>query len=345
MKNSPTPQIPPLTKRGQGEFSDPHLNPDLLSPAVAKIPTRNGYGDALVTLGEQNHNIVVLTGDLAESTRAHLFQKKFPERFIECGVAEQNMMGVAAGLALAGKIPFVSSYAVFVPGRNWDQLRVSVCYSNANVKIAGAHAGISVGPDGATHQALEDLAITRVLPNLTIVVPCDYEETRKCTIAMANTVGPCYFRFAREKTPVITTADTPFEIGRSYICRVGSDITLAACGPLLHEALLAAHELAKEDIDAEVINCHTLKPFDEDTLVTSIKKTKACVTIEEHQIIGGLHGAVCETLGRRYPAPVEAIGMPNSFGESGEPDQLLEKYGMKTQNIVEAAKKAIARKK
>lgn len=321
-----------------------HLNPQVLFPTVEKIPTRNGYGDALVELGEKNPDIMVLTGDLAESTRAHLFQKKFPERFLECGVAEQNMMGVAAGLALAGKIPFVSSYAVFVPGRNWDQLRVSVCYSRANVKVAGAHAGISVGPDGATHQALEDVAITRVLPNLVVIVPCDYEETRKCTHAVAAYDGPCYFRFAREKTPVITTKDTPFQIGKAIVCREGADVTIAACGPLLHEALLAAETLERDGIEAEVLNCHTLKPFDEKTLTASVKKTGACVTVEEHQIIGGLHGAVCETLARNAPAPVEAIGMQNTFGESGEPDELLTKYGMRAKDIVAAAKRAISRK-
>ncbi|MFA5935637.1 MAG: transketolase C-terminal domain-containing protein [Patescibacteria group bacterium] len=321
-----------------------HLNPHALLPTVEKVPTRNGYGDGLVELGKENPDIFVLTGDLAESTRAHLFQKAYPERFIECGVAEQNMMGVAAGLAFAGKIPFVSSYAVFVPGRNWDQLRVSVCYGNANVKVAGAHSGISVGPDGATHQALEDIAITRVLPNIVVVVPCDYEETRKCTHALATHVGPAYFRFAREKTPTITTKDTPFQIGKTDVYREGKDVTIAACGPLLHEALLAAEELTKYDIEAEVLNCHTLKPFDEDTLAASVKKTGACVTVEEHQIIGGLHGAVAETLGRREPAPIEAIGMQNTFGESGEPEELLAKYGMKAKDIVAAAKKAIARK-
>ncbi len=322
----------------------PSLNPNLLSPTAERIPTRNGYGDALVELGAVDSNVVVLTGDLAESTRANLFEKKFPERFLECGIAEQNMMGVAAGLALAGKVPFVSSYAVFVPGRNWDQLRVSVCYGNANVKVAGAHAGISVGPDGATHQALEDLAITRVLPNLVVIVPCDYEETRKCTLAVAKYVGPCYFRFAREKTLVMTTKETPFEIGKAYVCREGKDVTIAACGPLLAEALVAAEELRAAGIEAEVLNCHTLKPFDETTLVKSVKKTGACVTVEEHQIIGGLHGAVCETLGRNCPAPVEAVGMPNSFGESGEPEELLAKYGMKAKDVVAAVKKVVKRK-
>lgn len=323
---------------------NPFLNPKVLAKDVEQVPTRNGYGDGLVELGKEDERVVVLTGDLAESTRAHLFQKAYPKRFFECGVAEQNMMGVAAGLALSGKIPFVSSYAVFVPGRNWDQLRVSVCYSNANVKVAGAHAGISVGPDGATHQALEDLAITRVLPNLTVVVPCDYHETKKATKALAKLVGPAYFRFTREKTPIITTKKTPFKIGEALVMREGKDVTIAACGPLVHQALVAAAMLAKQKISCEVLNCHTLKPFDEKTLVKSVKKTGACITVEEHQITGGLAGAVAETLGRLMPVPIENIGMPNSFGESGEPNELLEKYGMTAKHIIKAVEKIMKRK-
>ena len=322
----------------------PLLNPKLFDADVEQIPTRNGYGDALVELGDTNPNVMVLTGDLSESTRANGFQKKYPKRFVECGVAEQNMMGVAAGLALSGKIPFVSSYAVFVPGRNWDQFRVSVCYTEANVKVAGAHAGISVGPDGATHQALEDIAITRVLPNLTVVVPCDYQETKKATIALAEMVGPAYFRFAREKTPVITTEKTPFEIGKAIVLQEGKDVTIAGCGPLLFEALVAAKQLESDGISCEIINCHTLKPFDEATLVKSVKKTGCCVTVEEHQITGGLAGAVSETLGRNHPVPIENIGMPNHFGESGEPKELLEKYGMTAKYIVAAVKKVMKRK-
>lgn len=322
-----------------------NLNPSLFDKDVEQIPTRNGYGDGVVECGLKNPDVVVLTGDLAESTRANLFREQFPERFIECGVAEQNMMGVAAGLALAGKIPFVSSYAVFVPGRNWDQLRISVCYANANVKVAGAHAGISVGPDGATHQGLEDIALTRVLPNLTVVVPCDYEETKKCTLALTKMKGPAYFRFAREKTPIITTKKTPFKIGENYLCAEGTDVTIAACGPLLYEALVAAKELNAKNISAEVINCHTIKPFDEATLIESVKKTGCCVTVEEHQITGGLNGVVSETLGRQYPVPIEAIGMPDSFGESGPPDELLKKYGMKAKDIVNVAQHVVKRKK
>lgn len=320
------------------------LNPYLYDKNVEKIPTRNGYGDGLLLLGRQSNNVVVLTGDLAESTRVETFQENFPDQFIECGIGEQNMMSVAAGLALAGKIPFVSSYAVFVPGRSWDQLRVSVCYGNANVKIAGAHAGISVGPDGATHQALEDIAITRVLPNLTVIVPCDYEQTKKCTIAVAKYKGPVYFRFARAATPVITTTKTPFVIGTHQVFTEGKDITIAACGPLVYEALIAAKALKKKGISAEVLNCHTIKPFDEKTLLKSVQKTRRCITVEEHQITGGLFGAVSEVLARKYPIPIEPVGMPDSFGESGEPEELLKKYGMKSEQIIKAAQRLMKRK-
>ncbi|MDP2720961.1 MAG: transketolase family protein [bacterium] len=320
------------------------LNPKLFDPEVEQVPTRNGYGEGVVVLGEKNPDVVVLTGDLSESTRANMFEEKFPERFIECGVAEQNMMGIAAGLALSGKIPFVSSYAVFVPGRCWDQLRVSVCYSKANVKVAGAHAGISVGPDGATHQALEDVATVRVLPNIVVVVPCDSIETRKVTIAAGEHVGPFYFRYTREKTPVITTEETPFKIGKAEIFREGEDVTIVACGPLVYQALVAAEELEKEGVKAEVINNHTIKPIDKLTLASSAKKTGAVVTVEEHQINGGLGGAVAEVLAENYPVPMERIGMPDTFGESGEPNQLLEKYGMSVKKIKEAVKTVMKRK-
>ncbi len=320
------------------------LSPYWMYPTVEKKPTRDGYGQALLELGENNPDVVVLTADLAESTRALPFGQKYPDRFVECGVAEQNMMGVAAGLALAGKIPFVSSYAVFSPGRNWDQLRVSVCYSKANVKIAGAHTGVSVGPDGATHQALEDLAITRALPGLIVVAPCDAEETRKCALAAAAHQGPVYFRFAREKTPVMTVKETPFELGKAYVCREGYDVTLVACGPLLHAALMAAEKLAARGIEAEVVNCHTLKPLDTKTLFASFKKTRCAVTVEEHQTTGGLFGAVAEACGRGFPIPLESVGMPDSFGESGDPDQLLAKFGMTQNHVVKSALNAIKRK-
>ncbi len=310
---------------------------------LEQIPTRNGYGEGLVEAGEKNKNVVVLCADLTESTRSLAFQEKFPERFVEVGVAEQNMAGLAVGMAYAGKIPFISSYAVFSPGRNWDQIRVNVCYNNANVKIAGAHAGISVGPDGATHQALEDIAITRVLPNMTVVVPCDYLETKKATLAVAESKGPLYLRFAREKTPVFTTTKTPFKIGRAEIFREGKDVSVVACGPLVHETLLAAEELKKE-ISVEVINSHTIKPLDKKTIVASVKKTGCVVTVEEHQITGGLGGAVAECLAENYPVPMERVGMPDSFGESGEPQELLAKYGMTKDDIIKKIKKVLKRK-
>ena len=320
------------------------LNTKLFDPEVEQVPTRDGYGQGVVALGEKNPNVVVLTGDLSESTRANMFEEKFPERFIECGVAEQNMMGIAAGLALSGKIPFVSSYAVFVPGRCWDQLRVSVCYSKANVKVAGAHSGISVGPDGATHQALEDIASVRVLPNIVVEVPCDAIEAKKTTIAIGEYTGPAYFRFHREKTPVITTQDSPFKIGKAEVFREGTDVTIVACGPLVYQALVAAKELEKEGIKAEVINNHTIKPIDKLTLASSAKKTGAVVTVEEHQINGGLGGAVAEVLAENFPVPMERIGMPDTFGESGQPNQLLEKYGMSVKKIKEAVYSVIKRK-
>ncbi len=311
----------------------------MLDAAGVAVPT----ADALLELGT-DERIVVMTADLAESTRTQAFREKFPERFIECGVSEQNMVGMAAGLALSGKIPFVSSYATFMPGRTWDQVRVSVCYSNTNVKLAGAHAGLSVGPDGATHQALEDIAITRVLPNLVVIVPCDYHETKQATLAIAGMEGPAYVRFTREKTPLILAEDAPFIIGKHAILRSGSDVTLVACGPLVYETLVAAQLLQERGIEAEVINASTLKPFDEKTLLKSLKKTGCAVTIEEHQIHGGLFGAVSEILARELPTPVEPVAMPDSFGESGEPAELLQAYGLTSAAIVKAAKQAIKRK-
>ncbi|KKU02873.1 MAG: Transketolase central region [Microgenomates group bacterium GW2011_GWC1_47_20] len=327
------------------------LNPKLFDKDVEMVPTRDGYGEGLVELGAGSQEIVVLTGDLKESTRVEEFAKKFPERFIECGVAEQNMMGIAAGLAAAGKIPFVSSYAVFSPGRNWDQLRVSVAYSGLNVKIAGAHTGVSVGPDGATHQALEDIAITRVLPNMTVVVPCDYWETKKATLAAAETNGPVYFRFTREKTPVITIPETPFKIGRAEVLweanAQGETLCAAivACGPLVYQALVAARELEKEEIGVTVVNNHSIKPMDVATIMRVARDCRAVVTVEEHQVMGGMGSAVAEILVKNYPVPMEMIGMQDTFGESGQPEELLEKYGMSVVKIKEAVKKVISRKR
>lgn len=308
-------------------------------------PTRFGYGDGLVELGKENPNVVALCADLTDSTRTGEFRKAFPERFIEVGIAEQNMMSMAAGLSLVGKIPFISTYAVFCPGRNWDQLRVSVAYNNANVKFTGAHSGVSVGPDGATHQALEDIALTRCLPNVTVLAPCDYLETKKATIAAGRMEGPVYLRFAREATSVFTADDTPFEIGKANIFREGNDVTIVACGPLVYEALLAAEELSKENISIQVIDNHTIKPLDEETIIRAAEKTGAIVTAEDHQVMGGMGSAVVETLARNFPVPVEMIGAQNRFGESGSPDELMKLFGLTMEDIIKAARKVLKRKK
>jgi len=321
-----------------------HLNPNLHKKNIEMIPTRNGYGDGLVEAGKRDKDVVAITADLAESTRSDRFQKIFPDRFFDCGVAEQNMMGVAAGLAREGKIPFVSSYAVFSPGRNWDQLRTNVCYNDVPVKIAGSHTGISVGPDGATHQGLEDIALTRVLPNLIVIAPCDYLETKKATLAAAKLKKPIYIRFTRHKTAVITTRRTPFKIGKAEVFQPGDDVSIVATGPLVYEALLVAKKLAKEKISVEVINSHTIKPLDEKTIISSAKKTGCVVTVEEHQINAGAGSAVMECLAENYPVPVERVGMPDAFGESGKPDELLKKYGLCCEGIEAAIKKVIKRK-
>ncbi len=311
---------------------------------VEKVPSRDGYGKGLVELGEKNKEVVVLCADLTESTRSNWFKEKFPQRFFEIGVAEQNMMGIAAGLALEGKIPFVSSYAVFSPGRNWDQLRVSVCYTQANVKIGGMHAGISVGPDGATHQALEDIAITRVLPNLKVVVPCDWVQGKKATIAAGEAKGPYYLRFGREKVPVVTSEKTPFEIGQADIYTEGSDVAIIACGAMVYESLLACKELEKFGISAMVVNCHTVKPIDRETIAKAARKCGAVVTAEEHQINGGMGSAVLEVLAEDYPVKSKRVGMMDAFGESGTPDELLKKYGMYSGKIIEACQQVVKRR-
>jgi len=330
------------------------LNPDLFDDDVAQAPTRDGYGEGLVAAGEANANVVALCADLVESTRVEAFAKKFPERFFEMGVAEQNMATVAAGLGITGKIPFISSYATFSPGRNWEQIRTTIAYGNANVKIAGHHAGISVGPDGATHQATEDIATMRAMPNIKIFVPCDVIEARKATLAAARVWGPIYLRFQRERTPVMTTDEMPFIPGKAEIFWLpgnGSsraarpDVLIIGCGGLLYNALLAARELEKEKIGVVVLNVHTIKPLDEKTIVELAKKCGAVVTIEEHQVHGGLGGVVAETLAKHAPTPIEFIGMQDMFGESGAPAALIEKYGMGVKDIKAAVKRAIRRKR
>lgn len=322
------------------------LSKKILAKNIAMVTTRRGYGEGLVAVAETNAKLVVLCCDLTESTNSHWFAEKWPERFIEVGVAEQNMAGLAAGMALTGFIPWMSSYSVFSPGRNWDQIRVSVCYTNANVKIAGAHAGMNVGPDGATHQALEDIAIMRVLPNITVVVPADAIETKKAVMALSAMKGPAYLRFARSESPVFTTDKSPFTIGQAEILTSGDDVTIVGCGPLLYKALQAADILEKKHkIKAEVINSHTIKPLDGQTIAKSARKTRAIVTVEEHQIYGGLGSAVAEYLSAHYPVPMQFVGMPDSFGESGAPEELLNKYGMSVERIIEAALQTIKMKK
>lgn len=310
---------------------------------------RDGFGEGIVLAGEENKNVVVLSADLVESTRLSDFKNLFPERFFELGVAEQNLAAVAAGFGISGKIPFIASYAVFSPGRNWEQIRTTVCLNDSNVKIAGHHAGLSVGPDGASHQALEDLALARVLPNLRVIIPCDALEARRATLAASKIHGPVYLRFARAATPVITSSETPFNPGSSYLLwesglRAKSEVALIGAGPILYEALLAAHELEVEKIPVSVLNLHTLKPLDESAILELAKKSKAVVTIEEHQISGGLGSAISELLSKRYPVPMEFVGVNDSFGESGRPDELIKKYGLDSRSIIKAVKKVLKRK-
>lgn len=320
------------------------LKRNTLSKDVDMIATRDAYGAGLVEVGEKNKDVVVLTADLGDSTKASKFQAKFPERYIQCGIQEQNMANVAVGLALNGKIPFVSTYAVFCPGRNWDQIRISSCYNEANVKFAGAHTGISVGPDGATHQAMEDVALTRVLPNMTVFVPCDSEETRKVVHAAVSIKGPVYFRFARAGTPAFTTDKTPFEVGKAQIFQEGSDVAIIGAGPLIHSALIAADRLIEKGITCRVINCPTIKPIDEDTIERAARECEAIVTVEEHQVMAGVGSAIAEVVVRTYPVPMEFVGMHNSFGESGQPAELLKKYKMDADAIESAVRRVIKRK-
>ncbi|HOA16212.1 MAG TPA: transketolase C-terminal domain-containing protein [Bacillota bacterium] len=318
------------------------LNFDLASPE--KLPSRDGYGHGLVEAGRLDKNVVAIGGDITASVRVDWFQKEFPDRFISLGIAEQNEMNVAAGLSLMGKVPFVTNYGVFLAGRAWDQIRTTVCYSNLNVKLGGAHGGISVGPDGATHQALEEISIMRCLPNMRVIVPADAEETRKATLAIARDFGPAYVRFGREKVPVVTDKDTPFEVGKAYCCHDGSDVAIIACGAMVYEAMVAAEELKAEGISAMVINNHTVKPIDTETIVEAAKATGAVVTAEEHQRMGGMGSAVMEVLAQNYPVPVRMVGVDDRFGESGDPDTLMKAFGLTHVEIAQAAREALKAK-
>lgn len=326
---------------------DLKLNEQLFDQDFAQKATRDGYGTALELLGEENPNVVALTADLSESTRADKFQKKYPERFFDVGVAEQNMAAVAAGLGVSGKTAFISSYATFSPGKNWETIRTTIVYNKANVKVAGHHAGVMTGPDGATHQATEDIAITRCWPDIDIIVPCDALEAHRATYAVGQTVNPSYLRFSRDKSPLITTDETPFSIGDldAYWVSDQPQVTLFAMGYMLYFALLAAKELEEEGIQSLVINSANIKPFNEAKAVEYIKRTGAVVTVEDHQVMGGLGGLIAETAGKYCPVPIEFIGLQNTFAESGTTLELIEKYGMGTKDIIEACKRAIERRK
>jgi len=323
-----------------------NLSEKIFKKDMESISTRQGYGEGLVIAGEKDEKVVVLCADLTESTKSILFKEKFPDRFIEVGVAEQGMATIAAGMAVYGKIPFISSYAAFSPGRNWEQIRTTIALNDVPVKIAGSHAGVSVGPDGATHQMLEDIALMRSMPNMTVIAPADSIEAKKATIEAAKNNKPTYIRLTKEKTPTFTTEKTPFKIGRAETIWESKDpqVAIIACGPLVYEALLAAKELSKSKIEVLVINSHTIKPLDTQAIIKAAKIAGAVVTVEEHQIAGGLGGAVSEVLSKNFPTPQEFVGMQDHFGESGTSDELLTKYEMKAQNIVEASKRVIKRK-
>ena len=309
--------------------------------------TRDGFGKGLLELGETNTHVVALCADLAESTRMLAFKEKYPERYVELGVAEQNLATVASGLATYGKIPFIASYATFSPGRNNEQIRTTISLNNVPVKIVGSHAGLSVGPDGATHQALEDIALMRAQPNMTILSPCDMEEAYKATLAAAAHAGPVYLRLAREKTPVMTTPETPFVFGKAQMVWLGDEephAAIFATGPLLYQALLAAKELEGE-IAVSVVNIHTIKPLDRDAVISAARDAGAVVTVEEHQVAGGLGSAIAEVLAEAFPVPMQFVGVRDQFGQSGTPMELLEYYALNAAHIVSAVRKVVMRKK
>ncbi len=317
---------------------------DPLSPELKRESTREGFGKALLEIGETNKEAVALTCDLGESVRVHYFAEKFPDRFFQCGVAEQNMACVSAGLAYEGKIPFMTSFGVFSPGRNWEQIRTAICYGEANVKIVSTHTGLTVGEDGATHQALEDVSIVRSLPKIKVFVPCDFEQAKKAVFEAAKIIGPVYVRCGREKMPVITTQATPFEAGKIQVFKDGKDLAIFACGAMVHEALVAAAALEKDGIDAAVLNVYDLSEIDLGTIQKYAKKTGLFLTVEEHQVKGGLGSAICEAACENYPARVRRIGITMEFGQSGKGGELLKAYGLHHENIVRIAKEELKKK-
>jgi transketolase len=306
--------------------------------------TRSGFGAGLLEAGKQNSQVVALCADLTGSLKMDAFKKEFPERFFQMGIAEANMIGAAAGLATAGKIPFTGTFANFSTGRVYDQIRQSVAYSGKNVKICASHAGVTLGEDGATHQILEDLGMMKMLPHMVVINPCDYNQTKAATIAIANYVGPCYLRFGRPKVPIFTAPDQIFEIGKAVTIYEGADVSIFCTGHLVWKSLLAAQALAERGISAEVINIHTIKPLDEKAVLDSVRKTRCVVTAEEHMYNGGLGDSICQLLARNFPLPVEMVGVNDSFGESGTPDELMAKYKLDTVDVIAAAEKAISRK-
>lgn len=309
-----------------------------------KKDTRSGFGQGLLELGRKNPLVVALCADLTGSLKMDAFEKEFPERFFQVGIAEANMIGIAAGLAIGGKIPFTGTFANFSTGRVYDQIRQSVAYSEKNVKICASHAGLTLGEDGATHQILEDIGMMKMLPNMVVINPCDYNQTRLATLAIAEYEGPVYLRFGRPKVPVFTPAENAFVIGKAIMLNEGKDVSIFATGHLVWEAILAGHMLAEKGIDAEIINIHTIKPLDEEAVLNSVNKTGCVVTAEEHQMNGGLGDSINQLLALNRPTPVEMVGVNDKFGESGTPEQLMEKYGLTAQNIVDKAMKVIARK-
>ncbi len=309
-----------------------------------KQETRGGFGEGLLEAGKTNQNVIALTADLLTSMKMDAFVKEFPDRFVQVGIAEANMIGIAAGLTIGGKIPFAGTFANFATARVYDQIRQCVAYSNKNVKICASHAGLTLGEDGATHQILEDIGLIKMLPNMTVIVPCDFNQTKAATIAIANYNGPVYLRFGRPKVPNFTSLNEKFEIGKAIVLNKGKDVTIFACGHLVWKAIEAGEILAQKGIDAEIINIHTIKPLDTLAVLNSVKKTKCVVTAEEHMINGGLGDSIAQLLGRNFPLPIEMVGVMDKFGESGTPEELMVAYGLDTINIVDAALKAISRK-
>lgn len=322
------------------------LNPKIFKLDVERVSLRSGFGEGLAEAAREDSRVVGLAGDLTESVGLKGFRDEFPTRFFQVGIAEQNLAGVAAGLAAMGRVPFMASYAVFSPGRNWEQIRTMICHNDMNVKVVGSHGGLSVGPDGATHQALEDIALTRVLPRMTVVVPADALEAKKATIALAKWVGPAYLRLSREKSPLMTTTESPFMIGRANVWRRPEQpkAVIIGAGPVLHHALAAAEELANEGVEVAVVNLHTIKPLDSETILTLARETGAVVTVEDHQRAGGLGGAVAEFLAEHYPVPIEFVGVDDQFGQSGSAEELYSHYGLGSGAIKIAVSHVIKRK-